>query len=89
MTRIRRRLVAIFVVATAVPLLLTLWAANSLIDRSLGYSSTLELDQLSRTLEQTARIYYLSQRQALTEAICCQARSAQNLHPYLSRRLVI
>lgn len=83
MTRIRRRLVAIFIIGTTVPLLLTLWAANSLIDRSLRYSSTLELDQLSRTLEQTARIYYLSQRQALTEAIAAkriQAKTYADTH---------
>jgi signal transduction histidine kinase len=69
MTRIRRRLIVIFLAATLGPLALTLWVANSLLERSLGYSAVLELDQLSRTLESTARSYYLHERDALREAM--------------------
>lgn len=69
MTRIRRRLIAIFLAATLGPLALTLWVANSLLERSLGYSAVLELDQLSRTLESTARFYYLRERDGLRQAI--------------------
>lgn len=69
MTRIRRRLIAIFLAATLGPLALTLWVANSLLERSLGDSAVLELDQLSRTLESTARLYYVRERDALRKAM--------------------
>jgi len=68
-TRIRRRLIAIFLGATLGPLALTLWVANSLLERSLGHSVVIELDQLSRTLESTARHYYVRERDGLRKAV--------------------
>ncbi len=65
MSRLRNRLILIFVAATLIPLAGSLWVAHSLLDRSLRYSATLELDQVSRRLEQTARQFYLRERQAL------------------------
>ncbi len=65
MSRLRNRLILIFVAATLIPLAASLWVAHSLLDRSLRYSATLELDQVSRRLEQTARQFYLRERQAL------------------------
>ena len=65
MNRLRNRLILIFVAATLIPLAASLWLAHSLLDRSLRYSATLELDQVSRRLEQTARQFYLRERQAL------------------------
>lgn len=67
MSRLRNRLILIFVAATLIPLAASLWVAHSLLDRSLRYSATLELDQVSRRLEQTARQFYLRERQALKE----------------------
>jgi nitrogen fixation/metabolism regulation signal transduction histidine kinase len=58
---------AAFLVATALPLAATIWIATSLIDRSLGYASTDDLDRLSRTLEDTARRFYQRERNALAE----------------------
>lgn len=69
MNRLRNRLILIFVAATLIPLAASLWVAHLLLDRSLRYSAALELDQVSIRLEQTARQFYVRERQALkTEA---------------------
>ncbi len=65
MDRLRTRLIAAFVVATALPLAATIGVATSLINRSLGYATTGDLDRLSRTLEDTARRFYQREREAL------------------------
>ena len=44
MNRLRNRLIAIFLAATLAPLAATLWITTSLLDRSLSYASTGELD---------------------------------------------
>lgn len=80
MNRVRRRLIAVFLAATLLPMLLTLWVANSLLERSLRYSSTLELDQLSRTLESTARLYYSRQRDQMREAVVANRLSPERLN---------
>ncbi|MFN7997353.1 MAG: HAMP domain-containing protein [Bryobacteraceae bacterium] len=58
MNRLRNRLIAIFLAATLAPLAATLWITTSLLDRSLSYSSTGELDRLSRTLQKTGHELY-------------------------------
>jgi len=63
--RLRNRLIAIFLAATLAPLAITLWITTSLLDQSLRYSSTDELDQLSRSLQQTGRELYRLTCQAL------------------------
>ena len=70
MHRLRNRLIAAFLVATVLPLGATLWITASLLDSSLGYATTEELDRLSRTLEGTVRQFYQRERVALrTEAL--------------------
>jgi two-component system nitrogen regulation sensor histidine kinase NtrY len=64
---LRTRLTAAFVLATLVPLAATIWIATDLINRSLRYSNTAELDRLSRTLEATARQFYQRERETLRE----------------------
>ncbi len=49
------------------PLAATIWITTSLLDRSLGYATTGELDRLSRTLEATVRQFYQHEREALKE----------------------
>ena len=66
MNRVRNRLIAAFLAATLVPLSATVWITTSLIDRSLGYATTGELDRLSRTLEATVRQFYQREREALS-----------------------
>ena len=65
MRRLRNRLIVAFLAATVLPLAATLWIAMSLLDRSLGYATTADLDHLSRTLEGTARQFYQREREAL------------------------
>ena len=65
MHRLRNRLIAAFLAATVLPLGATIWVATSLLDRSLGYATTGELDRLSHTLETTVRQFYQSERDAL------------------------
>lgn len=65
MHHLRNRLIAAFLIATVVPLTATIWITTSLLERSLGYATTEELDHLSRTLEGTVRQFYQREREAL------------------------
>ena len=67
MHRLRNRLIAAFLVATALPLAATIWITMSLLDRSLSYSTTSELDSLSRTLEGAVRQFYQRERDTLKQ----------------------
>ena len=67
MNRLRNRLIAAFLAATVLPLAATIWITTSLLDRSLGYATTGELDRLSRTLEATVREFYQRERDALKQ----------------------
>jgi two-component system nitrogen regulation sensor histidine kinase NtrY len=65
--RLRNRLIAAFLAATVLPLAATIWIATTLLDRSLGYATTGELDRLSRTLEATVRQFYQRERETLRQ----------------------
>ncbi len=67
MTRLRTRLIAAFLASTLLPLGATVWITTSLLDRSLRYATTGELDRLSRTLENTAKQFYQRERDALKQ----------------------
>ena len=67
MTRLRTRLIAAFLASTLLPLGATVWITTTLLDRSLRYATTGELDRLSRTLESTAKQLYQRERAALKE----------------------
>src|SRR6478735_1491267 len=69
MNRLRNRLIAAFLAATVLPLAATVWITTSLLDRSLGYATTGELDRLSRTLESTVRQFYQRERDALKQDV--------------------
>jgi two-component system nitrogen regulation sensor histidine kinase NtrY len=64
---LRTRLIAAFVASTLLPLVATVWITTTLLDRSLRYSTTGELDRLSRTLENTAKQFYQRERDALKQ----------------------
>ena len=55
MHSLRSKLIAAFIIATLMPLGATIWITTSLLERSLGYATTEELDRLSRTLEGTVQ----------------------------------
>ena len=65
MNRVRNRLIATFVAATVVPLIVTVWITTALLDRSLDLATTTELDELSLALEETAREFYQQTRREL------------------------
>ena len=67
MNRLRHRLIAAFLAATILPFAAATWIGTSLLDRSLGYATTGELDRLSRTLEATVRQFYQREREALKQ----------------------
>src|ERR1019366_9339304 len=56
--RLRNRLILIFLAATLVPLLATLWITSAGSKYLLDFSTTGELDALSQSLEQTGRKFY-------------------------------
>jgi signal transduction histidine kinase len=65
MNRLRNRLIAAFLASTLLPLAATVAITTTLLDRSLRYATTGEIDRLSRTLEATARQFYQRERAAL------------------------
>jgi nitrogen fixation/metabolism regulation signal transduction histidine kinase len=65
MNRLRTRLIAVFLVATLLPLGLTLWTSLSLLERSLQLAPVSELDTLSQSLERTGRELYQQARESL------------------------
>jgi two-component system, NtrC family, nitrogen regulation sensor histidine kinase NtrY len=67
MHRLRNKLILIFIVATLAPLLVTVWISVNLLQRSLSLSPTRELDEISKSLEQTGREVYQSARAALKQ----------------------
>jgi len=65
MHSLRAQLILAFIIATLMPLGATIWITTSLLERSLGYATTEELDRLSRTLEGTVRQFYQRERDSL------------------------
>jgi nitrogen fixation/metabolism regulation signal transduction histidine kinase len=63
--RIRSKLILVFLAATIVPLVATVYIMTSLLERSLSYATTEELDRLSESLHQTALDYYQQAREDL------------------------
>jgi two-component system nitrogen regulation sensor histidine kinase NtrY len=64
---LRSRLIIAFFAATLLPLTATIWITMSLLDRSLGYATTGDLDRLSRRLEETVRQFYQRERDILRQ----------------------
>jgi two-component system, NtrC family, nitrogen regulation sensor histidine kinase NtrY len=67
MHSLRNRLIAAFLIATILPLAATIAITTSLLESSLGYATTEELDGLARTLEDTVRQSYQREREALRQ----------------------
>src|SRR5437764_5996817 len=64
---LRNKLILIFIVATFAPLLVTVGISVNLLKLSLSLSPTRELDEISKSLEQTGREVYQSARAALQQ----------------------
>ena len=85
MKRLRNRLIAAFLAATILPLAATVWITTTLLDRSFRYSTTGELDRLSRPLESTAKQFYQRERDALKrDAIAGRVREDALLYPEIA-----
>src|SRR5512145_1561302 len=67
MNSLRGKLILAFIIATLMPLGATIAITTSLLESSLGYATTEELDRLSRTLEETVRQFYQREREALRQ----------------------
>ncbi len=65
MNRLRNRLIFVFIVATLLPVCLTLWTTLRLLELSRGLAPLAELDAVSRSLETTGRELYNTSREAL------------------------
>jgi nitrogen fixation/metabolism regulation signal transduction histidine kinase len=77
--RLRNRLIAAFLAATVIPLVATVFIMTSLLERSLSYATTEELDRLSESLHNTALDFYQQARESLKD----DARSGDAPHKTL------
>ena len=62
---LRARIILIFIGATLLPLAATWWLTTTLLEQSLAYSSTDQLDRLSKVTEQAGRELYQRVRDSL------------------------
>src|SRR4051812_10248280 len=62
---LRSRLVLVYLAATILPLILTVWTSLALLDQSLSLSPVRELDETSRALERLGREYYQRAKETL------------------------
>ena len=69
MRTLRSRLIAAFLLSTLLPLAATAWIATTLLDRSLDYATTDDVDRLSHTLEGTVRQLYQRERELLRQQV--------------------
>jgi signal transduction histidine kinase len=79
MNRLRNRLILVFVLATLVPLGLTLWTTLRLIDRS--FAPLVDLGALSGSLETTGRLLYQQSSETLRRDAAEGRIAARHLTP--------
>ena len=65
MNRLRNRLITVFLLATLLPLGLTLWTTLRLLESSLALAPLAELEAVSKSLEKTGRELYQQARESL------------------------
>jgi len=65
--RLRNRLILIFLAATLAPLAATVWITTSLLEFSLDFSSTTELDNMAKSLQRTGHEFYQHVRDDLQQ----------------------
>ena len=65
MNRLRTRLILVFVLATILPLGLTLWTSLALLERSLKLAPLAELDEVSQSLQKTGRELFKESQELL------------------------
>jgi nitrogen fixation/metabolism regulation signal transduction histidine kinase len=65
--RLRNRLILIFLAATLAPLAATVWITTSLLEFSLEFSSTTQLDNIAKSLQRTGHQFYQHVRDDLRQ----------------------
>jgi two-component system nitrogen regulation sensor histidine kinase NtrY len=65
LNRLRYKLILVFLAATLVPLAAILWMGTALLEQSLGFMTTDDLDRVSKSLEIIAREHYRQARENL------------------------
>jgi len=83
--RLRTRLIAIFLLATVLPLAGTAWIVQSLLEYSLRYATTEELDAVAKSLESTGRELYQRSREALRQQAARGERAPAGREPLRGR----
>ncbi|HYK59411.1 MAG TPA: ATP-binding protein [Bryobacteraceae bacterium] len=83
MNRLRNRLILVFVLATFLPLCLTLWTTLNLLDlsRMLFHSPLAQLDDVSKSLELTGQKLYQQTRESLRRDAAERRLVPQRLKP--------
>ena len=92
MNRLRTRLIAVFLLATLLPLGLTLWTTLRLLDSSLQLAPLAELDAASKSLEKAGRELYQQSREALKRDVAAglapaRIASAEEARSFLDRHV--
>src|SRR5271169_234510 len=83
--QLRRRLILIFLLATVVPLGLTLWTSLRLLDRSLALAPLAQLDAVSQSLKNTGRELYQQARESLRQDVAAKRIPGRRLTPSEAR----
>jgi nitrogen fixation/metabolism regulation signal transduction histidine kinase len=81
MNRLRNRLILVFILATILPLGLTLWTGMRLLDRSLDLAPLSELDAVSKSLEITGRELYQQAGESLKRDVADKRIEPRRLLP--------
>src|SRR5262249_32314118 len=81
MNRLRNRLIFVFILATLLPLCLTLWTSLDLLERSLNLAPLKELDAASKSLESTGRELFKDAQELLRRDVAEGRIEPQHLKP--------
>src|SRR5579871_1350932 len=81
MNRLRNRLILVFILATLLPVSLTIWTTLRLLELSRGLAPLAELDAVSRSLETTGRELYRTSCEVLRRDAMEGRVAAQKLPP--------
>ena len=81
MNRLRTRLILVFVLATVLPLGLTLWTSLALLERSLKLAPLRELDEVSQSLQKTGRELFKDSEELLKRDVAEGKIEPRHLKP--------
>jgi two-component system, NtrC family, nitrogen regulation sensor histidine kinase NtrY len=81
LNRLRTRLILVFVLATILPLGLTLWTSLALLERSLKLAPLAELDEVSQSLQKTGRELYVVSKELLKRDAADGTIAPRHLRP--------